>query len=148
MLDPDSSSSRIEYPRATFAQSSFQATAIINNLPSYRKIVNECLLDVPDMMYSMCLCAAAEIYQTGILSKAHEAVSSVGDEWKKRPKVQRRMQMKELRHQRDMVVVKLQEVGILPTGFGWIFVKWFVVPFLLELLKLWSIGPDEDLQDQ
>lgn len=138
--------SHMDYPRATFAKTPVDATAIINNLPSYRKIVNECLLDVPDMMYSMCLCAAAEIYQTGMLAKSHAVVSSVGDEWKKRPKVQRRMQMKELRHQRDMVVIKLQEVGILPTGFGWLFVKWFVVPFLLELLKRWSIGPDEDAE--
>ena len=66
-------SSNIDFPRATFVKSAIEATTIICGLPSYQKIVNECLIDVPDSMFNMCLCSAAEIYKNGMLATAFDA---------------------------------------------------------------------------
>jgi hypothetical protein len=144
MIDPASASDRIEYPRAIAAKSSIQATTIINASPYFAKTVEKCLMDVPDMLYSVCLCSAAEVYATGMLATAHDAVVDLAPEKRSNSKVRRKIQIKELKNQRGKIIVQLQAVGILPTGFGWLIVKWFVIPFLLELLKEWSIGPDED----
>ena len=137
-------SSNIDFPRATFAKSAVDATTIICGLPSYQKIVNECLIDVPDSMFNMCLCASAEIYKTGMLATAFESVVDLASEKKRDSRVRRRIQIKELKNQRNKIVGQLQTVGIFPAGFGWMFIRWFVLPFLLELLKRWAIGPDED----
>lgn len=137
-------SSNIDFPRATFAKSAIDATTIICGLPSYQKIVNECLIDVPDSMFNMCLCAAAEIYKAGMLATAFEASLDLENPHKKqKSRAIRREQIKVLKGHRTKIVGQLQEVGILPAGFGWMFVRWFVLPFLLELLKQWSIGSDE-----
>jgi hypothetical protein len=137
-------SPHIDFPRATFAKSAVDATAIICGLPTYQKIVNECLLDVPDSMFNMCLCAAAEIYKNGMIAAAFDASLDLEDPRKKqKSRVVRREQIKVLKFHRAKIVSQLQEVGILPAGFGWLIVRWFVLPFLLELLKQWSIGPDE-----
>jgi hypothetical protein len=136
-------SSHIDFPRATFAKSAIEATTIICGLPTYQKIVNECLIDVPDSMFNMCLCAAAEIYKTGMLATAFESVVDLAPGRKVNSKVRRKIQLKELKNQRTKIVGQLQQVGILPTGFGWMFIRWFVLPFLMELLKQWAIGPDE-----
>jgi hypothetical protein len=140
--------SHIDFPRAIFAKTPSDASSILGKTPSYQKIVNECLIDVPDTMFHMCQCAAAEVYQTGMLAMAHDAVLNIVEEWKGNSKARRKIQVKVLKSQRGKVVNQLQSVGILPTGLGWFLVKWFVLPFLLELLKRWSIGPDDDLQDQ
>lgn len=132
-----------DFPRATFAKSAIDATTIICGLPTYQKIVNECLIDVPDSMFNMCLCAAAEIYKTGMLATAFESVVDLAPGRKVNSKVRRKVQLKELKNQRTKIVSQLQQVGILPAGFGWLIVRWFVLPFLLELLKQWSIGPDD-----
>lgn len=143
----DSASSNIDFPRATFAKSAIDATTIICGLPSYQKIVNECLIDVPDSMFNMCLCAAAEIYKNGMLATAFDASLDLENPHKKqKSRVIRKEQIKVLKGHRAKIVGQLQEVGILPAGFGWMFVRWFVLPFLLELLKQWSIGPDESDQ--
>lgn len=137
-------SHHIDFPRATFAKSAIDATTIICGLPSYQKVVNECLIDVPDSMFNMCLCAAAEIYKNGMLATAFDASLDLENPHKKQKSLAiRREQIKVLKGHRTKIVAQLQEVGILPAGFGWIFVRWFVLPFLLELLKQWSIGPDE-----
>lgn len=137
-------SPNIDFPRATFAKSAVQATTIICGLPSYQKIVNECLIDVPDSMFNMCLCAAAEIYKNGMLATAFTAANDLEEPQKKnKSRVIRREQIKVLKGHRTKIIGQLQEVGILPAGFGWLLVRWFVLPFLLELLKQWSIGPDE-----
>jgi len=133
-----------DFPRATFAKSAIDATTIICGLPSYQKIVNECLIDVPDSMFNMCLCAAAEIYKNGMLATAFESAIDLEEPRKKhKSRVIRKEQIKVLKGHRTKIVSQLQEVGILPAGFGWLIVRWFVLPFLLELLKQWSIGPDE-----
>lgn len=147
MIDPSSASSNIEYPRALAAKSAVQATSIINAVPYYAQTVEKCLLNVPDSMFSMCLCAAAEVYQTGQIASAFEAVVDLAPEKGVNSKVRRRIQIKELKNQREKIITQLQSVGILPAGFGWLIVRWFVLPFLLELLKEWSIGPDEDAED-
>jgi hypothetical protein len=141
-------SSHIDFPRATFAKSAVDATIIICGLPTYQKIVNECLIDVPDSMFNMCLCAAAEIYKNGMIATAFDAALDLEEprkrqNQKQKSRVVRREQIKVLKFHRAKIVSQLQEVGILPAGFGWLFVRWFVLPFLLELLKQWSIGPDE-----
>lgn len=137
-------SPNIDYPRATFAKSAIDATTIICGLPSYQKIVNQCLIDVPDSMFNMCLCAAAEVYKNGMIAAAFDASLDLEDPRKKqKSRVIRREQIKVLKGHRTKIVGQLQEVGILPAGFGWLIVRWFVLPFLLELLKQWSIGPDE-----
>lgn len=140
--------SQIDYPLAIFAKTPTEATRILGETPFFQKIVNECLIDAPDSMFHMCQCAAAEVYKTGMLATAHNAVMDLGDEWKDSPKAQRKIQVKVLKGQREKVVRQLQSVRILPTGLGWFLVKWFVLPFLLDVLKRWSIGSDEDLQDQ
>lgn len=141
-------SANIDFPRATFAKSAIDATTIICGLPSYQKIVNECLIDVPDSMFNMCLCAAAEIYKNGMLATAFDASLDLENPHKRQNQKQksgvvRKEQIKVLKGHRTKIVGQLQEVGILPAGFGWLLVRWFVLPFLLELLKQWSIGPDE-----
>lgn len=137
-------SSNIDFPRATFAKSAVDATTIICGLPSYQKIVNQCLIDVPDSMFNMCLCAAAEVYKNGMIATAFDASLDLEDPRKKqKSRVIRREQIKVLKFHRTKIVGQLQDVGILPAGFGWLIVRWFVLPFLLELLKQWSIGPDE-----
>lgn len=142
-------SPHIDFLRATFAKSAIDATTIICGLPSYQKIVNECLIDVPDSMFNMCLCSAAEIYKNGMLATAFTAANDLEEPRKKqKSRVIRREQIKVLKGHRARIVGQLQEVGILPAGFGWMFVRWFVLPFLLELLKQWSIGPDESDQDE
>lgn len=138
----------MNFPQATFAQTAIQATAILNSIPIYQRIVNECLLDVPDSMFDMCLCASAEVYKTGMLATAFESVVDLGEEFKNSPKARRKLQVKGLKEQRTKIFGQLQTVGILPTGLCWLLVRWFVLPFLLDLLKRWAIGPDEDLQDQ
>lgn len=140
----DFASPNIDFPRATFAKSAIDATTIICGLPSYQKIVNQCLIDVPDSMFNMCLCSAAEIYKNGMLATAFSFANDLEDPKKKhKSKVIRKEQIKVLKGHRTKIVGQLQEVGILPAGFGWLLVRWFVLPFLLNLLKEWSIGPDE-----
>ena len=140
----DFASPNIDFPRATFAKSAIDATTIICGLPSYQKIVNQCLIDVPDSMFNMCLCAAAETYKNGMLATAFTAANDLEEPHKKqKSRVIRREQIKVLKGHRTRIVGQLQEVGILPAGFGWLLVRWFVLPFLLNLLKEWSIGPDE-----
>jgi hypothetical protein len=140
----DFASSNIDFPRATFAKSAIDATTIIGGLPLYQKIVNECLIDVPDSMFNMCLCAAAEVYKNGMIATAFDAALDLEEPREKhKSRVIRREQIKVLKFHRTKIVGQLQEVGILPAGFGWMIVRWFVLPFLLELLKQWSIGPDE-----
>lgn len=140
-------SPNIDFPRATFAKSAIEATTIICGLPTYQKIVNECLIDVPDSMFNMCLCAAAEVYKNGMLATAFDASLDLERPHKKQnSRVVRKEQIKVLKGHRTKIVGQLQEVGILPAGFGWLLVRWFVLPFLLNLLKQWSIGPDESDQ--
>ena len=143
MLDASSASHYEQFPRAIAAKSAIKATAIINASPSYAKTVEKCLMDVPDAMYFTCLCSAAEIYATGMLATAHDAVADLAPEKKGNSGVRRKLQIKELKNQRVKIINQLQSVGILPTGFGWLIIRWFVIPFLLDLLKEWSIGPDD-----
>lgn len=133
-----------DYPRAIAGKNPTVSTQILLAAPFYHKTVIKCLLDVPDSMYHMCLCAAAEVYQTGMVATAFESVVDLAQDLPARSKVRRRVQINELKkYQRPKLVSHLQSVGILPTGLGWLVVRWFVLPFLLELLKEWSIGPDE-----
>lgn len=151
MLDASSASHYEQFPRAIAAKSTIQATTIINASPEYAKTVEKCLMEVPDMMYSVCLCSAAEIYATGMLAAASDAAIDIALDRLPNSKVSRKLQIRELKNHRAKIISQLQSVGILPTGFGWLVVRWFVIPFLLELLKEWSIGPDDDdlqLQDE
>lgn len=136
------------YPSATFAKSPASASAIIQALPYYAAVVDASIKNIPDSMYNMCLCSAAEIYQTGMLASSFEAVVDLGEEYKAKTGVRRKIQIKELKNQRTKIVGNLQASGILPAGFGWLLVRWIVLPFVLELLKLWAIGPDDQSKDQ
>lgn len=132
------------YPSAIFAKSPASAMSIIGAVPYYAAVVDASIKHVPDTMYHMCLCAAAEIYQTGMLASSFEAVVDLGEEFKAKTVVRRKIQIKELKNQRTKIVGNLQSSGILPAGLGWMLVRWIVLPFLLDLLKLWAIGPDDN----
>lgn len=132
------------YPSAIFAKTPASAMSIIQTAPYYAAVVDASIKNVPETMYHMCLCAAAEIYKTGMLASSFEAVVDLGEEYGRNSGVRRKIQLKELKNQRTKIVGNLQASGILPTGLGWFLVRWIVLPFVLELLKRWAIGPDDE----
>jgi len=132
------------YPSAIFAKTPASATSIIKAVPYYAAVVDDSIKNVPDTMHNMCLCSAAEIYQTGMLASSFEAVVDLGEEYSRNSGVRRKIQVKELKNQRAKIVGNLQASGILPAGLGWLLVRWIVLPFVLELLKRWAIGPDDE----
>lgn len=86
----------------------------------------------------MCRRAAAALVQSGRLDSMAVPIlksSNLPEESRRR-----RVQRKELKRHRSQAIQELQAVGFLPTGLGWLVVRWVVVPFLTRLISMYVFG--------
>lgn len=91
----------------------------------------------------ICRTSAAVLFYTGFLDHAFGEVFGVVSA---EPRLTPRLQRKELKRQRSLAVARLQECGVLPSGFMWLLVRFVVLPFLSELLTrfIFGTGVDDD----
>lgn len=121
-----------------------RVSEILSGSQEISRIVRDLLPDtVSDEDRVRCRKCAAYLLESGFLDDCVIPIldaSDHPDKW-----TRRKMQQAELKSHAKKAVEQLQAVEILPTGLLWFtVVRWFVMPFLRELILRWVFGDDDD----
>jgi len=108
-----------------------EAELIVKGSPILCAAVNKAMREAwgPDMPLrekARAIRCAAYLFSSGWLDKAQSGLCGTT--------------IKSLRKE---AVRELKKVGILPGGIVWFLIRWFVIPFLSELLREWIFGEGE-----
>lgn len=123
--------------------STAQVSEIISSNSDLETFVGYWSADKPDDQKETAKACAAYLYHTGFLDSMVIPILDSADHPNK--SIRRKLQRRELKRQRQRAVDLLQADGIIPSGSMWLlFARWFVLPFLMDLLRNWVYGDGDE----